>query len=175
MATVGAARADGTETAFRSRADTLLNSVRQRQPDCGASPRIVPSSARAAASPLPPSDASVSPARPALRWNPRLAQAARRHAGAMARTGRFDSVGPDGTTVRDRVTATGYRWAAIGENLAAGHASLDDALAAWLESPAHCDALLDARFTEYGLARVTPDASDDPLAVYWTLVLARPR
>lgn len=173
LTTVGAVRADDGRSALLARADALINEVRQRHPGCGAGAGLVASSASAA--PMRVSDASADPARPALRWEPRLAQAARRHAGAMARTGIFDHVGADGTTVRDRVAATGYRWVTVGEAVAAGHASFERALGAWLASPAECDALLDARFTEYGLARALPDGSGDPPTVYWTLVLARPR
>lgn len=146
----------------------LLNAVRARVADCGDGPRVVASASGAPGEPMAPS-------RPALRWSPQLAQAAARHAGAMARTRLFDHVGADGSTVRERVAATGYRWQLVGENLAAGHPELDEAVADWLASRSHCAALLDARYTEFGLARTESDSPNDTYGVYWTLVLGRPR
>jgi hypothetical protein len=146
----------------------LLNAVRARGADCGEGPARLASAA-------PVSDATHGPGRGPLSWNPMLALAAERHSEAMARTRLFDHVGVDGTTVRDRVDATGYRWQLIGENLAAGQSALRDAIADWLASRSHCTALLDPRYTEVGLARTASDSPADPYAVYWTLVLGRPR
>ena len=153
--------------ALGGEADAVLNAVRSRIVACDGSPRMTAAVGR--------SDAPLAAERPALRWSPRLAQAAARHAGSMARSRVFDHVGSDGSTVRERVSATGYRWALIGENLAAGHADLTDAIDGWLASPSHCEALLDPRFTEFGLARTVSDSPNDAYGVYWTLVLGRPR
>lgn len=160
------ARVGAVDESLGAKADAVLNAVRGRIADCGGGPVS-----------LATTDASAvaSAQRPRLRWNPLLAQAAARHAGSMARTRLFDHVGPDGTTVRERVNATGYRWQLIGENLAAGHAAIEDAVEDWLQSRSHCAALLDARYTEFGLARIESDSPNDPYGVYWTLVLGRPR
>ncbi|MFN9774312.1 MAG: CAP domain-containing protein [Burkholderiales bacterium] len=155
-----------SDDALGAKADAVLNAVRARAADCGGGPTTVASGAPGA---------GAAPERSRLRWNPLLAQAAARHSGAMARTRLFDHVGPDGTTVRERVSATGYRWQLIGENLAAGHADLDEAVAGWMASRSHCAALLDARYTEFGLARIESDSPNDAYGVYWTLVLGRPR
>jgi hypothetical protein len=158
--------ARAAEDALGAKADAVLNAVRARMADCGGGTTTVASAAPAA---------GATAERPRLRWNPLLAQAAARHAGAMARSRLFDHVGPDGSTVRERVSATGYRWQLIGENLAAGHADLDEAVAGWLESRSHCAALLDPRYTEFGLARIESDSPNDAYGIYWTLVLGRPR
>lgn len=158
-----ATRAD---EALGEQARAALDAVRARTAGCDGGPVSI-----ASAGP----SAGVLAERAPLRWNARLAQSAARHAGAMARTRQFDHVGADGTTVRDRVDATGYRWRLIAENLAAGHARIDEAIASWLASPAHCAALLDGRFTEFGIARIESDSPNDPYGVYWTLVLGRPR
>jgi hypothetical protein len=171
----GQAADDRDDGGLRLQADTLLNAARSRVADCTQTPRTI---ALATAGGAPDTLSDTPPAahgRPVLRWSPRLAAAAGRHAGAMARTRVFDHVGTDGTTVRERVTATGYRWQAIGENLAAGHPALEDALAGWLASRGHCEALLDPRFTEFGLARAVSDSPSDAYGTYWTLVLGRPR
>jgi hypothetical protein len=167
--------AEGGERDLAERAHALINAIRARVADCGGPNRLlavaVPSGAGASMSDASPATAE----RPALRWSPQLAAAASRHAGAMARSRVFDHMGVDGTTVRERVTSTGYRWQSIGENLAAGHPALEDAMAGWLESRAHCEALLDPRFTEFGLARTLSDSPSDAYGTYWTLVLGRPR
>jgi uncharacterized protein YkwD len=67
------------------------------------------------------------------------------------------------------------RWQVIGENLAAGHPRLEDAVAGWLHSRTHCTALLDPRFTEFGLSRTDSSSPNDAFGTYWTLVLGRPR
>jgi uncharacterized protein YkwD len=62
----------------------------------------------------------------------------------------------------------------VGENIAAGQETLDDALRAWAASEGHCRNLLDARYAEFGLARVVGGREGDPYGVYWALVMARP-
>lgn len=154
------------EAAFRAEADMLINTVRKRVSDCSGDVQQVASVGSGASTVAP---------RPDLQWSPQLAQAAARHAGEMARTRLFDHVGADGTTVRERVNATGYRWQVIGENLAAGHAALGDALAGWLSSRSHCEALIDRRFTDFGIAKTASESPNDIYGVYWALVLGRPR
>ena len=57
-----------------------------------------------------------------------------------------------------------------GENLAAGPDSLDEALAQWLASPAHCDNLMAAEFEDMGLACVSGPGRYER---YWVLHLGR--
>ena len=115
-----------------------------------------------------------SSARPPLRWDPRLQEAAQRQVDAMARTRVLDHIGMDGSTVRERARAAGYGWQTIGENLAAGQQDLDAVLRDWLASDAHCAALMDARFTEFGLARQEARHPFDAFRTYWVLVLGAP-
>jgi hypothetical protein len=157
---------------LRRQADQLLNAVRQRVADCAAGPRLV---AVLEGTGTGPTDASTGTERPPLRWNDRLAEAAARHAGAMARSRIFAHVGSDGTTVRERVDAAGYRWQSVAENLAAGQSELHEAVADWLASVSHCAALTDGRFTEFGLARTVAEHPHDAYGTYWALVLGRPR
>jgi len=167
------AAADPDEAALREQADRLLNAVRLRVVDCTAGPRLV----TALASPDSNGDRDVVVAaeRPALRWSEPLARAAARHVGSMARTRVFAHRGADGTTVRERVDATGYRWQAVAENLAAGQSELHQAVADWLASVSHCQALTDQRFTEFGIARTRAEHPHDAYGTYWALVLGRPR
>lgn len=91
---------------------------------------------------------------PKLQWNKQLAAAAQRHAEDMSRKGFFAHQGSDGTKVGARVTATGYQWRAVGENIADGYTSTQAVMAAWKDSPSHCKNMMNKEYTEMGLARV---------------------
>ena len=112
--------------------------------------------------------------RPTVTWNPQLAAAAQNHARAMAEQRFFDHVDPQGRDVAQRVSATGYRWRSVGENLAAGQKTLEEAMRGWLLSEGHCRNLLDERYVEFGLARVVSPHPKDRSRVYWALVMGRP-
>lgn len=159
---------DDVDARLAEEARVLLNAARARTTDCGNAAGGPPGGPTAA-------ERAAAPDRPALRWNALLADAARRHATGLAHDGRLDHVAADGTTVRERVTATGYRWRSLAENLAAGHPDLRAAVDAWLESAPHCAALLDARFSEFGVARAVADRSSELPGRYWILVLGHPR
>lgn len=135
----------------------LINQVRQQVAGCGEQ-----------------AQAADGVQRPALAWNPRLAAAAEEHARAMAEQAFFDHVGRDGRRVGARADSAGYNWRSIGENLAAGQRSLEEAISGWLRSPGHCRTLLDARYTEFGIARAVSTRANDRYRVYWALVVARP-
>jgi uncharacterized protein YkwD len=100
-----------------------------------------------------------------------LGNAALAHSLDMATRDYFDHVGPDGSTPASRVTHAGYAWQAVGENLAAGVPTAEEAVAGWLHSPAHCQNLMDPRFTDMGVAyTVNPK---DPSVIFWTQVFAQ--
>ena len=102
----------------------------------------------------------------------RLMQAANSQARAM---GERDRMGHRvaGSLPR-RVTAAGYDWGAIAENLGAGYPSLDAALAGWKASRDHRANLLNPDVTDIGVAAVgtRPGSSQGS---YWTMILAGPR
>lgn len=108
-----------------------------------------------------------------LSWSCKLEAAAQAHATAMAERDFFGHTGPDGVKLDERVTQSGYRWSAVGENLAAGQASVDEVVTGWLSSPGHCANIMKAAFTNMGAARVVrPGSQYSPL---WTQVFGRPR
>jgi uncharacterized protein YkwD len=113
-------------------------------------------------------------AAPALKWSTALAEAARAHSQDMARQRYFSHTGKDGRQVADRAVRAGFRWRGIGENIAAGQASPEEAMAGWLASPGHCANIMDRSFTEMGAAYGTNAGGEQP-HIYWTQVFGQPR
>lgn len=93
------------------------------------------------------------PAKP-LRWNPRLEKAALSHARDMERNDFFEHRGSDGSSIGNRADRVGYRWRAVGENIAAGYDSFQDVLLGWKDSPSHCRNLMSSSYTEMGVASI---------------------
>lgn len=113
-------------------------------------------------------------AAPPLAWNAALAQAALAHSEDMAGQRFFSHQGKDGRAVAQRATQALYRWRLVGENIAAGMDSAEEAVAGWLDSPGHCANIMNPNFTEMGAAFAIAHG-DKPGRVYWTQVLGAPR
>jgi uncharacterized protein YkwD len=73
-------------------------------------------------------------AAPPLSLNPALAKAALAHSGDMASKHYFSHQARDGSYVADRVQRAGYAWRIVGENIASGINTAEEAVAGWLES-----------------------------------------
>jgi uncharacterized protein YkwD len=114
------------------------------------------------------------PAAPPLVMNSLLTSAASTHSQAMARYDEFDHRGHDGSSPAMRVERAGYGgyWV-VGENIAAGAMTPIEVAQGWLASPAHCENIMDARFSEIGIAFAVNPASSE--LVYWTQDFAAPR
>lgn len=110
-------------------------------------------------------------ARP-LSWSNALGTAAQGHSRAMARENYFAHQDPDGETPADRARVAGFRGRQIGENIAAGQGSPNQAMQSWLASPGHCANLMNPMFTQVGAAYATNTRSD--LGIYWTMVFGAP-
>jgi uncharacterized protein YkwD len=106
----------------------------------------------------------------ALTWNTLLTQAAERHSQDMVAKNFFAHTGSDGSTLGDRVTATGYVWSNLGENIAAGYSGIDKVMSGWMASDGHCANLMDPAFTEVGLVCVAGSATTT-YSSYWTMDL----
>ena len=113
------------------------------------------------------------PAAPALEWDPCLEAAAAGHSDDMAMHDFFSHTGSDGSEIGMRVTAAGFQWNVVGENIAAGQRSGAAAVRGWVESPGHCRNLMDPRFERMGMS-CTSDAGST-YETYWTQVFGRPR
>lgn len=114
---------------------------------------------------------SFAPAAP-LQSNALLRRAAEAHAQDMLSHDYFAHQGYDGTTPAQRVTATGYRYQLVGENIASGPETAAEALDGWLASPGHCENIMDPRFSESGIAYAA-NSSGTP-RIFWVQVFAAP-
>ncbi|MFF2021786.1 CAP domain-containing protein [Streptomyces sp. NPDC058171] len=104
--------------------------------------------------------------------DPRLNRAAARHSQDMGLRGYFGHASPEGRSVGDRVTAAGYAWSVVGENVAAGPRTARAAMDGWMASPGHRANILHCPFTHMGLGvDRAAEAADGP---HWTQVFARP-
>ena len=90
---------------------------------------------------------------PELKWNDKLEKSALRHAKDMMENELMGHTGSDGSQPDERITATGYRWSVIGENVAFGYSTVEDALEGWKSSQAHCHNIMDPEFSEIGAAQ----------------------
>ena len=112
------------------------------------------------------------PAQP-LAWNGLLQQAATGHSQDMASRNYFSHTSQDGRSMADRINATGYAWASIGENIAAGYPGIDAAVDGWMASDGHCANLMNPVFKDVGLACVT--SSTSTYSNYWTMNIGKTR
>jgi len=113
-------------------------------------------------------------AAPPVRWSPQLATASAAHSTDMATRDYFSHISADGRSMSDRVNATGYVWASLGENIAAGQSDIGSVVESWMRSDGHCANVMNRDFDEMGLACV-PGANGSRYGQYWTQNLARKR
>lgn len=112
---------------------------------------------------------------PPLKAEPLLARAARAHAQSMAQEDYFSHRGSDGSSPWTRIEATGYQtWQVLAENIAAGYATPEKVLAAWLESPRHRSNLLNPELREAGIGYAFQPGDTYPGGTwgyehYWTM------
>ena len=110
---------------------------------------------------------------PPVRLSATLADVASGHAIDMAQHNYFEHEDLGGHSPADRVRAVGYHEKLVGENIAYGPKSADEVVQGWLNSPGHCENIMDSRFAEMGIAYAAGHASRHGL--YWVQVLADPR
>jgi uncharacterized protein YkwD len=140
------------DTGFQGEMLAAVNAARATQQDCGG---------------------TIMPPVPALTWDAQLEQAAYTHSNDMANYDFFSHTGSDGSSVSTRVTAQGYTWSSVGENIAAGQKDVDAVMKSWIESPGHCLNIMSANFTQMGASFVTNSSTQ--YGIYWTQVFAKPR
>jgi uncharacterized protein YkwD len=91
----------------------------------------------------------------------------------MARHDYFEHEDLAGHSPADRVRAVGYQEKLVGENIAYGPSTAAEVVQGWLDSPGHCENIMDPRFAEMGIAYAQGQVSKHGL--YWVQVLAAPR
>lgn len=102
---------------------------------------------------------------PPLKLSTILSRAALAHAKDMSANKLFEHRGSDGSTPAERATRAGYKWMAVGENIAEGAASAEVVVRGWLNSPGHCVNIMSPQFEEMGLAYFTDFAHKGN--IYW--------
>jgi uncharacterized protein YkwD len=103
-----------------------------------------------------------------LTWNATLATSAENHSRAMANKNFFDHKDHEGRTPGDRAELAGYSATVLGENIAAGHDSVEQVIRGWLSSGEHCANLMSPEYHELGAAYAIDAKSD--AGIYWTAV-----
>jgi uncharacterized protein YkwD len=142
----------GHAPALAARALELINQVRASGTRCG--------------------QRSFAPTSP-VTLSATLATVALGHAADMAEHDYFEHEDLTGRSPAQRVRAGGYEDKLVGENIAYGPNSIDEVVQGWLDSPDHCENIMDPRFTEMGIAYAPGQVSRRGL--YWVQLLAAPR
>ncbi len=106
-----------------------------------------------------------------LRWNGRLAKAARNHSRDMAINNFFSHTGSDGLQVWDRAVNAGFNYNYIGENIAAGYTTAASTQSGWEKSPGHCRNIMNPNYVVMGARCITRSNSD--YQRYWTVVFGK--
>jgi uncharacterized protein YkwD len=116
-----------------------------------------------------------------LSLDSKLTSAALGHSNDMAVNNFFDHRGSNGSGLGERVNASGYRWRALAENIAAGYETPSEVVAGWMQSDGHRKNILNCSYVHTGVGYVF-QSDDAPLAGeswpffrYWTQVFAAPR
>ncbi len=95
----------------------------------------------------------------------RLTTAAQAHSDDQAATGTMSHVGSNGSTMTQRVEATGYiGWSSLAENVAAGYPDANSVMDGWMNSAGHRTNLLSTSSAHVGLGRATSGSG----RLYWT-------
>ncbi|HEX5759012.1 MAG TPA: CAP domain-containing protein [Thermoanaerobaculia bacterium] len=109
-----------------------------------------------------------------LALDPRLNAAAQRHAEDMLARSFYAHESPEGTGPRERVRAAGYPPAAlVGENIARGALSVEEALAGWNRSRPHRRNLLHRSYEHLGVGFAAGRGAEG-WTVVWVQDFARP-
>ena len=145
-------RTFSTTPVMESRALALVNAARARGARCGSQ--------------------SFAPA-PPLTLSGTLTDVALGHASDMAQHDYFEHQDLAGHSPADRVRAAGYHEKLVGENIAYGPQTVEEVVKGWLDSPGHCQNIMDPRFAQMGVGLASGSAARKGL--FWVQLLAEPR
>lgn len=106
----------------------------------------------------------------ALTGESRLHAAAQKHSDLQAEKETMSHQLPGEPSMGDRVTAQGYRWGSVAENVAAGYTTAASVMDGWMNSPGHKANILNCRYKHIGVG-VKKSAKG---TLYWTQNFASP-
>lgn len=104
-----------------------------------------------------------------------LDRAANLHTDEMVRADQMSHQLPGEASLGDRVSATGYQWSSVGENVAAGYSTPEDVVEGWMNSVGHRENILNPNFTHLGVGYSNNPDNDNSYSdqdIYWTQVFA---
>ncbi|MCY3020786.1 MAG: CAP domain-containing protein [Planctomycetota bacterium] len=104
-----------------------------------------------------------------LRLNAKLFEAARGHSAHMAKHDELTHE-LDGKNVSKRADEKGYKWSAVGENVAWNQRTPEDVVRSWMKSSGHRANILNKDFDEIGVG-IAPNKKGE---LYYTQVFGRP-
>ncbi len=107
---------------------------------------------------------------PPLEVSETLKKVAQSHADDMAKHGKIDHTGSDGSSPFQRMEKAGYQFRMAGENIAKGQRGLDELMNAWMTSEGHKKNIL-GKFKEIGAAYAT----DEDGTPYWCVTFGTPK
>jgi uncharacterized protein YkwD len=110
----------------------------------------------------------------ALQWNFVLEKVAVAHSSDMINRQFFAHMNPDGNKAGVRFLNAGYEWSSYGENLGKGQTALSEVMNEWLNSPTHCENLMDPDYKDFALACISDDAGARQ-TLYWTQLFGTKR
>lgn len=108
---------------------------------------------------------------PPLIQDSKLTLAAQRYTSEMVRGHFFSHTGPRGSTPGSRITAAGYLWSWMSENIARVYPTPVAVVSAWMQSREHCRNILAPVFRNLGVGVV----AGNNMSPIWTQDFGLPR
>lgn len=94
------------------------------------------------------------PPAPQVTWNDLLYKSALFQAEEISKMKKLTHFSKSGKDIGQRIDFVGYSWSEVGENLAHGQVTFDEAIEDWLKSPTHCTLIMSPKVNEMAVARV---------------------
>ncbi len=104
-------------------------------------------------------------------WDINMESAAALHNAYMRAEEKFSHIGQGNSTPSERLTASGFEWNEIAENIAAGYPDVASVLQGWMNSNGHCRNIMNPAFDTIGADKADGYETSD-FSSYWTLLLA---
>ncbi len=98
-----------------------------------------------------------------LSINPKLTEAAQKHADWMAAQRKMSHTGEGRSKPGSRIKSAGYDWSTYGENVAYGQPTPEDVVRVWLNSPPHRRNIKSEAYREIGFGFATSSKNQ----IYW--------